>query len=133
MKHKFCALLLALVAPIVYAHHFTQDDKHYECMVEESPHFPGGEKACVEWINARIKYPKIAMKEGIQGRVLTSFMVNCDGTISDIEVIRSPHPSLSKEVIRIVKHMPKWKPGKLKGEVVRMKYTLPIMFLLPQQ
>ena len=77
-----------------------------------------------------IKYPEQAMKEGIQGRVAVRFIVEKDGSISDVKPILSVHPLLNKEAVRVVKSMPKWTPGKQNGKPVRVRFNLPIMFKL---
>ena len=105
------------------------DENIYE-VVEENPQFPGGDEACMKWLNEHSKYPSIAVEQGIQGRVSASFVVNRDGSIVDIQILRSPDPSLSKEAERVLKEMPKWKPGKQRGKPVRVKFALPVMFRL---
>jgi TonB family protein len=98
--------------------------------VEEMPSFPGGSGALASFIAANLKYPVVAQENGIQGRVVVKFVVDKNGRITDVEIARSVDPSLDKEAMRIVKAMPKWKPGKLKGNCVRVKYTVPIVFRL---
>ncbi|MCR5313664.1 MAG: TonB family protein [Bacteroidaceae bacterium] len=99
-------------------------------VVEENPSFPGGDAALMTWLQKNIKYPSAAQENGIQGRVLVSFVVNKDGSIVEPRVMRSVDPSLDKEAIRVVSSMPRWKPGKQRGKAVRVKFTLPIMFRL---
>lgn len=99
-------------------------------MVEEQPQFPGGESALMAFIKKTLRYPAFAAENGIQGRVTLSFVVERDGSIAQIEVMRSPAEELSKESIRVVQTMPKWKPGKQRGKAVRVKYVLPITFRL---
>ncbi len=99
-------------------------------VVEEMPKFPGGEAKLLEFINKGIKYPVIAQENGIQGRVICSFVVNRDGTVVDAEVVRGVDPSLDKEALRVINTMPKWTPGKQRGKPVRVKYTVPITFRL---
>ncbi len=108
---------------------FPEDGKIYT-VVNQQPDFPGGEKALVAYIKNNLKYPSFASENGIQGRVTLSFVVEKDGSISNIEILRSPAEELSQEAIRLVKSMPKWKPGVLKGENVRVKYVLPVTFRL---
>ena len=95
---------------------------------EEMAQFPGGEQACKEWLADNVKYPKKCLKKKIEGRVLVNFFVEKDGSITDVKTMKSPHPSLSKEAERVVKAMPKWKPGQFKNVPVRTRYTLPIVF-----
>jgi TonB family protein len=99
-------------------------------VVEHMPSYPGGMGALMQYLSSNIKYPKEAEEKGAQGRVITSFIVEKDGSISDIKIKISVHPALDAEAIRIVKKMPKWIPGKQGGEPVRVKYTLPITFRL---
>lgn len=100
-------------------------------VVEKMPEFPGGQQAMFKFISDNLKYPTIAQENGIQGRVICQFIVNKDGSISGVEVIRSGgDPSLDKEAIRIIKSMPKWKLGYQRGKPVRVKYTVPINFKL---
>ncbi len=108
---------------------FPEDGKIYT-VVNQQPDFPGGEDSLMAFIKKNLKYPAFAKENGIQGRVTLSFVVEKDGSISNIEILRSPAEELSQEAIRIVKSMPKWKPGVLKGENVRVKYVLPVTFRL---
>ncbi len=99
-------------------------------VVETMPSFPGGDAALFKFLNDNVKYPVIAQENGIQGRVICQFVVNRDGSIVDVEVVRSVDPSLDKEAIRVIKSMPNWAPGKQRGKAVRVKYTLPVNFRL---
>lgn len=99
-------------------------------VVEEMPQFPGGQIAMMKYIMENMKYPKQAMKEGIQGRVTVRFIVEKDGSISDVRPILSVHPLLNKEAVRVVESMPKWTPGKQNGKPVRVRFNLPVMFKL---
>jgi len=100
-------------------------------VVESMPEFPGGQQALFKYLSENVKYPVIAQENGIQGRVICQFVVNKDGSIVDVEVVRSGgDPSLDKEAIRVIKTMPKWKPGKQRGKPVRVKYTVPVNFKL---
>lgn len=100
-------------------------------VVEEIPDFPdGGLQGLLKFLAKNIKYPVIAQENGIQGRVVCAFVVNKDGSIVDIEVLRGVDPSLDKEAVRVLSTMPKWKPGKQRGKPVRVKYTVPVMFRL---
>jgi protein TonB len=99
-------------------------------VVETMPSFPGGDAALFKFLNDNVKYPVIAQENGIQGRVICQFVVNRDGTIVDVEVVRNVDPSLDKEAIRVIKSMPNWSPGKQRGKSVRVKYTLPVNFRL---
>ena len=100
-------------------------------VVESMPEFPGGQQALFKYLSENVKYPVIAQENGIQGRVICQFVVNKDGSIVEVEVVRSGgDPSLDKEAIRVIKSMPKWKPGKQRGKPVRVKYTVPVNFKL---
>ena len=96
--------------------------------VEQMPEFPGGMSALIDFLSSNIKYPEDAIKQNVGGRVMVMFVVETDGSISNVRVARTVFPSLDSEAIRVVKSMPKWKPGKEKGRVVRVKYTLPVIF-----
>lgn len=99
-------------------------------VVEVMPQYPGGQIAMLKYIMENMKYPEQAMKEGIQGRVAVRFIVEKDGSISDVKPILSVHPLLNKEAVRVVKSMPKWSPGKQHGKPVRVQLIVPIMFKL---
>ena len=99
-------------------------------VVEQMPSFPGGDAALMSFLNKNIKYPVIAEENGIQGRVVATFVVERDGSITDVKVIKSVDPSLDKEAVRVLKSMPKWIPGKQNGQAVRVKYTVPVTFRL---
>ena len=100
-------------------------------IVEENAQFPGGDAAMYKWIANHLQYPEECREKGIQGRVMIQFVVNKDGSITDVKVLKSPSALLSEEAIRVVKAMPKWKPAKDKGKVVRSHFRLPIVFRLP--
>ena len=99
-------------------------------VVEEMPSFPGGQGALMSFLNSNIKYPVVAQENGVQGRVIVGFVVERDGSITDVKVMRSVDPSLDREAQRVVKAMPRWKPGKQNGAAVRVKYTVPVVFRL---
>ena len=99
-------------------------------VVEQMPSFPGGPSALMQYLSSNIKYPVVAEENGVQGRVVCTFVVERDGSITDVRVIRSVDPSLDKEAVRVVKGMPKWIPGKQNGSAVRVKYTVPVTFRL---
>ena len=101
-------------------------------VVEQQPSFPGGNGALMQWLGQNIHYPAVAEENGIQGRVVVSFVVEPDGSISNVQVVRGVDPSLDKEAVRVCKQMPKWNPGKQNGQAVRVKYNLPVQFKLQQ-
>ena len=106
-----------------------EESKVFE-VVEQMPSFPGGDVALMQYLSKNIKYPPVAEEMGIQGRVICTFVVERDGSVSDIRIARSVDPSLDKEAIRVVSGMPKWIPGRQNGQSVRVKYTLPVTFRL---
>ncbi len=97
-------------------------------VVEEAPEFPGGMAELMKYLQENIKYPTICQEQGIQGRVIVQFIVEKDGSLSDIQVTKSVNPYLDKEALRVVSTMPKWKAGRQKGKPVRVRYTLPVTF-----
>jgi len=99
-------------------------------VVEQMPSFPGGPSALFEYLSKNIKYPVVAEENGVQGRVIVTFVVEKDGSITDVRVVKSVDPSLDKEAQRVVKSMPRWIPGKQNGSAVRVKYTVPVTFRL---
>ena len=99
-------------------------------VVEVMPQYPGGQIEMLKYIMENIKYPEQAMKEGIQGRVTVRFIVEKDGSISNVKPVLSVHPLLDKEAVRVVKSMPKWSPGKQNGKPVRVRFNVPVMFKL---
>ena len=100
--------------------------------VEQMPSFPGGDAALMNWLRNNVRYPAVAEENGIQGRVVVSFVVERNGSITDVQVVKSVDPSLDKEASRVVKSMPNWIPGKQNGSAVRVKYNVPVTFRLAQ-
>lgn len=120
-----------VIAPPVEAPVEEEEEEVIFVVVETMPEFPGGQQALFKYLSENVKYPVIAQENGIQGRVICQFVVNKDGAIVDVEVVRSGgDPSLDKEAIRVIKSMPKWNPGKQRGKAVRVKYTVPVNFRL---
>lgn len=107
-----------------------QEDNHVREIVEVMPQFPGGTSELMRYLGTNIKYPTIAAENGIEGRVTLKFVVSKDGSISNIQVLRSLDPSCDKEAIRVVKGMPKWIPGMQNGHPVPVYFTLPVLFKL---
>ena len=97
---------------------------------EQMPEFPGGGHALDQFLVDNVRYPVKAQEEGLYGKVYISFVVEMDGSISNIEIRRGQHEILNNEAIRVVKMMPIWKPGSVRGKTVRTRYTLPIVFTL---
>ncbi len=98
--------------------------------VQDMPEFPGGEKALLNYLATKVKYPVIAQENGIQGKVFVSFVVDEKGNITNVTLLRGVDKSLDNEAIRVVRSMPKWKPGKQRGKAVKVSFTLPITFQL---
>lgn len=99
-------------------------------VVENQPEFPGGNAAMMKFLSDNIKYPVIAQENGIQGRVICNFVVERDGSITDVQVVRGVDPSLDREAVRVIQQMPRWTPGKQRGQAVRVRFTLPVVFRL---
>ena len=99
-------------------------------IVEEMPAFPGGEAKLMEYVGKNIKYPQIARETGIQGRVFIGFVVEPDGSVSNVKLLRGIGGGCDEEAMRVVKSMPKWKPGKQRGKAVRVSYQIPVFFKL---
>ena len=105
-------------------------DDHIFEYLEEMPEFPGGQAAMMKWLSKNINYPPIAAENNIQGRVMVSFVVEPNGSISNVKIVRGVDPNLDKEAMRVVGKMPKWKPGMQTGKPVRARFTLPVQFRL---
>ena len=99
-------------------------------VVEQMPEYPGGMQALFEYLGQNLKYPEDAKQQKVEGRVIAIFVVETDGSISNVEVVKPVFPSLDAEAVRVLSGMPKWKPGMQSGKVVRVKYTVPINFSL---
>jgi protein TonB len=100
-------------------------------IVEDMPSFQGkGQEGFREWIAKNLRYPEIAAENGISGRVFVQFVVEPDGSVSKVQVVRGVDPALDKEAMRVVSASPKWSPGKQRGKPVRVAYTFPIVFVL---
>ena len=99
-------------------------------IVEQMPEFPGGNEKIVEFISSNTQYPQEAKEKGVQGRVLVNFVVDTDGSITDVKVMRGIGSGCDEEAVRVVKSMPKWQPGRQRGEAVKVAFTLPFTFKL---
>lgn len=127
---KVALMMLVLLFSFMTSTAQTKKNDMVFDVVEVMPQFPGGQIAMLQYLMKNIKYPEQAMKEGIQGRVTVRFIVEKDGSISDVKPVLSVHPLLNKEAVRVVKSMPKWSPGKHNGKPVRVRFNLPVMFKL---
>ena len=106
----------------------SQSKQNVYDVVEQMPEFPGGMPAMIEFLQTNLNYPKDAKKQNVGGRILVMFVVEADGSISNVRVAKKVFPSLDAEALRVVKAMPKWNPGKEKGKPVRVNFTIPIVF-----
>ena len=109
--------------------HVVEETKIFT-VVEQMPKFPGGDGALMGYLRDNIHYPTVAAENGVQGRVVVGFVVERDGSITDVNILRGVDPSLDREAMRVVKSMPKWTPGKQNGSAVRVKYQVPVSFRL---
>ena len=108
----------------------TNDENQIYGVVEQMPMFPGGQKALMEFLAQHIQYPKEMEETCVQGRVIVTFVVEKDGSITEAKVVKSVHPALDQEALRVVGLMPKWIPGSQNGVRFRVKYTIPVTFRL---
>ena len=127
---KVALMMLVLLFSFTTSTAQTKKNDMLFSVVEVMPQFPGGQIAMLKYIMENIKYPEQAMKKGIQGRVVVRFIVEKDGSISNVRPALSVHPLLDKEAVRVVKSMPKWSPGKQNGKPVRVRFNVPVMFKL---
>ena len=106
-----------------------KEDEVYH-VVDDMPEFPGGMDKLLQFINDNMQYPTKAQTEGIQGKVIVQFIIDEDGYIIEPNIVRSVESSLDNEALRLIKMLPKWKPGTLKGKAIKVKYTVPVAFKL---
>ncbi len=99
-------------------------------VVEEQPTFPGGNAAITTYLSQNLKYPQSAFDAEIEGTVYANFIIEKDGSVSNVKILRGIHPDCDAEVIRVVSEMPKWNPGKQRGQAVRVQFNLPVRFRL---
>ncbi|MCA9487717.1 MAG: energy transducer TonB [Nanoarchaeota archaeon] len=108
----------------------TEEESQIFIVVESMPEFPGGEKGLHEYLAQNLKYPKVAREANISGRVFLTFVVETDGSVTDVRLLRGIGGGCDEEAIRVVEAMPKWSPGKQRGKPVRVQYNIPISFVL---
>lgn len=120
----------AYVPPAKTDEEESADEAQIFMVVESMPEYPGGEAALYQYLADNIKYPQMAKESGIQGRVFVTFVVEKDGRVTDVRVLRGIGGGCDEEAIRVVKNMPKWTPGKQRGKAVRVQYNLPVKFTL---
>lgn len=106
------------------------DNSHVFDVVEEMPQFPGGSSGLFQYLSESIIYPEEAKIKGIEGRVILTFVVETDGSISNVNIVKSVDSALDAEAIRVVATMPRWIPGRIDGVTIRVKYTVPVTFKL---
>ena len=106
------------------------EEEEVNIIVEQMPGFPGGEEALLKYISDHIEYPTMAVERGIEGRVTVRFVVNKDGYVQDVTVIRGVHELLDKEAVRVIQSLPRWNPGKQNGVAVAVYYNVPVNFTL---
>lgn len=99
-------------------------------IVEDDPEFPGGQGALMQFLQSNLRYPTMAREAGIQGTVFVTFVVERDGSITDVRILRGVGGGLDEEAIRVVRNMPRWTPGRQRGQAVRVQFNLPIRFVL---
>ena len=127
MKKLFLIMLLAFVSVNAYSQSKEQDDAVYS-MVSEQPSFPGGMQEMMKFISENRKYPAEAKAKDIHGKVIVAFVVERDGSLSDVKIRRGIGYGCDEEAIRLIKSMPKWTPGKKNGKAVRVSFMLPVTF-----
>lgn len=113
--------------------HQTPDSNHVFDFVEKMPEYPGGQVAMMAFIQQNLQYPEYAKDNNLEGSVFATFIIDKKGKITDVKILRSMNPpciACDSEVIRVIKKMPKWKPGMQQGKPVRVKFTLPVKFAL---
>jgi TonB family protein len=133
MRHLLNSLALAVGATVGHAQSGDiTTDSLAQPMVEVAPRFPGGEMAFYAFMQENLIYPETCMELGIQGRVYVEFTVDKVGSITDARVVRSAHPMLDAEALRVVNAMPSWEPGTMNGDLVLVRYNVPVTFRLAE-
>lgn len=135
MKNRILYLILcSLLALTMQAQdNNTDGDQAVYIAFERSAQFPGGDQALVQWLSTNVVYPPSCLAQGVEGRVIATFVVEKDGSISDVQIMRSPDDRLSAEARRVILSMPHWQPATMQDQPVRCRFTLPIMFRLPDE
>jgi protein TonB len=116
--------------PVAQEEEKAVEEQQIFLVVEEMPSYPGGEQEMYRFISQNIEYPRMAKESGISGRVFVTFVVEKDGSVTDVKVLRGIGGGCDEEAIRVIKSMPKWKAGKQRGKAVRVQYRMPIKFTL---
>ncbi|MGB4205173.1 MAG: energy transducer TonB [Bacteroidales bacterium] len=120
----------AYVPPVAVAEEEEVAEQEIFIVVEDAPQYPGGDEARIRFLNDNIRYPQMARESGIQGTVFITFVVERDGSITDVRILRGIGGGCDEEAIRVIKAMPKWTPGKQRGRPVRVQFNMPIRFTL---
>lgn len=107
-----------------------EDDEETLRIVEQLPQYPGGMVEFMKWLTATLKYPDLALQQHIQGKVMVSFIVNADGSLSDFKIVKGANKLLNDEAMRVMNLMPKWEPGKDKGKACRTMVAIPVVFAI---
>lgn len=120
----------AYVPPVSVGEEEEVAEQEIFIVVEDAPQYPGGDEARIRFLNDNIRYPQMARESGIQGTVYITFVVERDGSITDVRILRPIGGGCDEEAIRVIKAMPKWTPGKQRGRPVRVQFNMPIRFTL---
>lgn len=115
--------------PIIVEEEEVEEEQIFT-IVEDDPEFPGGQSALMQYLQSNLKYPTMAREAGIQGTVFVTFVVERDGSITDVRILRGVGGGLDEEAVRVVNNMPRWKAGRQRGQAVRVQFNLPIRFVL---
>lgn len=115
--------------PIIVEEEEVEEEQIFT-IVEDQPSFPGGDAALMQYLTNNLRYPTMAREAGIQGTVFVTFVVERDGSITDVRVLRGVGGGLDEEAVRVVRNMPRWTPGRQRGQAVRVQFNLPIRFVL---
>lgn len=115
---------------MIFTRDVSSDDTNVYERPDMMPEYPGGTNEMMQYLAKNLKYPEVCEENGIQGRVVVSFVIEKDGSVVDVNIIKSVNPALDKEAKRLVNSMPKWSPGKIDGKPVRVRYSVPITFRL---
>lgn len=115
--------------PIIVEEEEVEEEQIFT-IVEDQPGFPGGDAALMQYLQGNLRYPTMAREAGIQGTVFVTFVVERDGSITDVRILRGVGGGLDEEAVRVVRNMPRWTPGRQRGQAVRVQFNLPIRFVL---
>ena len=123
-------LMLLIVFVVSCNTEIKEDPPKILSVVDEMPTFPGGDQARIDFLGENIRYPELAKREGVQGHVFVTFVVEEDGNLSNVKILRGIGGGCDEETVRVIESMPKWKPGKQQGKAVRVQFNMPILFKL---